>query len=406
MGMGCAPAGMHVILKFLQQFKREKPAMLHFQTVAIAKHAGRLLFVLIVLAALVVSTFAGLGLSRIFHRWRVKAGTSLAEIFFGLLESIPVPLLILLTLYVAMEVLTPPPRLEHIGSKIVLALVVTMIFYFLARAIVVVLQHVGQRDPAFKRITHPATLVVRLLFAILATIIVLENLGIHLTAIWTTLGVGSVAVALALQETLSNVFAGLYLLADRPLNPGDYVKVDSGFEGYVLQVGWRATSIRTLLNTVVFVPNSILAKATLTNYSMPDERIAISIKVGVAYGTDPVKVEAALLEVAKEAGQDQLEGFLALPEPNVRLIPGFGDSSLDFTLNVSVRRFVDQYFVQSELRKRIIDRFTKDGIDMPFPTRTLLLDQSVTELLKNGGKQGNGESSSCKSGPELGAKQG
>ena len=358
--------------------------MLHSHTAAIAKHAGHLLFGLVVLASLTVAIFAGLGLGRLFHRWRIKAGTSLAEILFGLLESIPVPLLVLLILYVALEVLKPPPNIEHIGSKILLVSAVILICYFLARAIIIVLQHVGQRDPALKRVTHPATLVIRLLFAILATIIVLENLGIHLTAVWTTLGVGSVAVALALQETLSNVFAGLYLMADRPLNPGDYVKVDSGFEGYVLQVGWRATSLRTLQNNVVFVPNSGLAKATLVNYSMPDERVALSIKVGVAYGTDPRKVEGALLEVAKQAGQDGLEGFLPLPEPNVRLIPGFGESTLYFSLNVSVRRFVDQYFVQSELRKRIIDRFAADHIELPFPTRTLLLDKSVVDALRDG----------------------
>ncbi|MGH9455230.1 MAG: mechanosensitive ion channel family protein, partial [Terriglobia bacterium] len=241
--------------------------MLHSHTVAIAKHAGHLLFGLVALASLAVAVFGGLGLSRLFHRWRIKAGTSLAEILFGLLEAIPVPLLVLLILYVALEVLKPPPNVEHVGSKILLVSAIILICYFLARAIVIVLQHVSQRDPALKRVTHPATLVIRLLFAILATIIVLENLGIHLTAVWTTLGVGSVAVALALQETLSNVFAGLYLMADRPLNPGDYVKVDSGFEGYVLQVGWRATSLRTLQNNVVFVPNSGLAKATLVNYS-------------------------------------------------------------------------------------------------------------------------------------------
>ncbi|MGH9452942.1 MAG: hypothetical protein ACRD2O_03115, partial [Terriglobia bacterium] len=115
-----------------------------------------------------------------------------------------------------------------------------------------------------------------------------------------------------------------------------------------------------------------------------DERVVLSIKVGVAYGTDPRKVEAALLEVAKQAGREGLEGFLTAPEPNVRLIPGFGESTLDFSLNVSVRRFVDQYFVQSELRKRIIDRFAADHIELPFPTRTLLLDKSMVDALKNG----------------------
>ena len=116
---------------------------------------------------------------------------------------------------------------------------------------------------------------------------VLENLGISLTAIWTTLGVGSVAVALALQETLSNLFAGLYLLADRPVSPGDYIKLDSGQEGYVMHIGWRSTTMRTQSNNIVFVPNSTMAKAVITNYSLPELMVSVTIPVRVAYGSDP-----------------------------------------------------------------------------------------------------------------------
>lgn len=227
----------------------------------------------------------------------------------------------------------------------------------------------------------------RVLFVILATIIVLENLGIHLTAVWTTLGVGSVAIALALQETLSNLFAGLYIMADRPINAGDYVKLDSGHEGTVVQIGWRATSIRSLANNVVFVPNSSLAKATITNYSLPEERMVLSIPVSVSYSTDPKHLESVLLEAVEEAGRDGVPGLLLQPAPSVRFIPGFGASSLDFSLNVQIRRYADQYAVQSELRSRILDHCNRAGIEMPFPTRTLVLDKSVLDLLSNKPKE-------------------
>ena len=137
------------------------------------------------------------------------------------------------------------------------------------------------------RVTQPAAFVVRTLFALLGTIIFLENMGISLTAVWTTLGVGSVAVALALQETLSNFFSGLYLLADRPVSPNDYIKLDSNQEGYVLRIGWRSTILRTLGNNYVVIPNSTLAKAIITNYSAPETRMSYSLPVSVAYGTDP-----------------------------------------------------------------------------------------------------------------------
>ena len=175
------------------------------------------------------------------------------------------------------------------------------------------------------RVTQPAAFVVHTLFALLGTIIFLENMGVTLTAVWTTLGVGSVAVALALQETLSNFFSGLYLLADRPISPNDYIKLDSNQEGYVLRIGWRSTILRTLGNNYVVIPNSTLAKATITNYSVPETRMSYTLPVSVAYGTDPSRVEKVLLEAAHEALRDGLEGLLANPEPSVAFIPGFGD---------------------------------------------------------------------------------
>ncbi len=291
---------------------------------------------------------------------------------------------VLLALYTILEILELPPKYERFGSKAAATLGIALVFYALAKVTILYLNRASQRDPALRRVTYPAVFVVRLLFALLAIIIVLDNLGIHLTAVWTTLGVGSVAVALAMQETLSNLFAGLYLLADRPISPGDYIKLDSGHEGYVVRVGWRSTTMRTLGNNTVVAPNATMAKAVITNFSTPESRLALSINVGVAYGTDASRVERVLIDIAKTAAADGVEGLLSSPEPFVRLIPGFGASTLDFSLNVQVRQFVDQYLVQHELRKRILERFQKEGIDMPFPTRTIVLDDRALAALRGG----------------------
>jgi small-conductance mechanosensitive channel len=284
---------------------------------------------------------------------------------------------VLLTLYTLQENLVLPRKYERFGTKVAETLAILLVFYALARMVSVYLERMREREPALQRLTDPANLVARVIFAGLAIIIILENFGVHLTAVWTTLGVGSVAVALALQETLSNLFAGLYLLADRPISPGDYVKLDSGQEGYVLRIGWRSTLIRTLANNVVIAPNSVMAKAVITNYSVPELRMGSSITVSVPFGTDPNRVERALIETARQAAEDGVEGLLRTPEPSARLIPGFGASSLDFSLNFQVRQFTDQYLVQSELRKRVVARFAQDGIEMPFPVRTVSFDQEA-----------------------------
>ncbi len=332
-------------------------------------------------AVLAAALLAGLVLHRIFHHWRVKLKGKWGEMLFALLESLPIPLMLLAGLHISLQLFELPRVWRHLGDKLILAVLIVVIFYFPAKVFILFLRRMTQRDPTLERVTAPATFVVRALFALVAIIVILENLGIHLTAVWTTLGVGSVAVALALQDTLSNFFAGLYVLADQPIRLGDFIKLDSGQEGYVTRIGWRSTHLRTLPNSIVVLPNSTLSKAIITNYSLPEPRVALPMQVGVVYGTDPEAVEHALLEVAEQAIAAGIDGLLLEPKPAVRFIPGFSDSSLDFTLVVHVRSYVDQFAVQHEIRKRIVRRFQKEGIEFAFPTRTLVLDKSALPLL-------------------------
>lgn len=329
-----------------------------------------------VATVLLISLILGIVLNRVFHHWTQKLQGHFGELLFALLESLPLPLLLLTGLYAGLEIFELPHKWELIGSKLIVALVIVVLCYFPAKILMLFLRRAGERNPGLAQVTAPATLVVRVLFALIAIAIILENLGIHLTAVWTTLGVGSVAVALALQETLSNLFAGLYVMADRPIRPGDYIQLDSGAEGFVLRIGWRSTSLRTRANNLVVVPNSTLAKAVITNYSLPEPRMGFGIKVSVAYGTDPARVEKILLEIHAQALSEGVEGLLADPPPGVALIPGFGDSSLDFTLGMQIRNASDQFRIQSELRKRILKRFDQEGIEMPYPVRTVVLDKS------------------------------
>lgn len=370
------------------------------QEMAKTLHLSPATFYFLCFFVLLLAAFTfGFVLNRIFRSWSKKIRSHLGELLLAILESLAIPLSILAAVYTALEVLTLPLKYEQIGSKIIFGLVVTVTFYFLAKVVILFLTRWGQEEPALVRVTQPASFMVRIVFAVLAAIIIFENLGIHLTAVWTTLGVGSVAVALALQETLSNFFAGLSLLADRPVSPNDYIKLNGGQEGYVVRIGWRSTALRMLSNNLVIIPNATLAKAVITNYSMPVERMAFSLPVSVAYGTDPRRVEKILVEEAQQAASDGVEGLLTQPEPNVRLIPGFGASSLDFSLNVQVRQFTDQFLVQSELRKRILDRFQKEGIEMPFPTRSLVLDKSVVASLSAPAKS-SGQPASAPAEPE------
>jgi small-conductance mechanosensitive channel len=201
-------------------------------------------------------------------------------------------------------------------------------------------------------------------------LILLNQLGVSITPILTALGVGGLAVALALQDTLANLFAGFYVSLSGNIRPNDYIKLESGEEGYVTDISWRSTTIRALANNLIVVPNAKLAQAIVTNYHLPEKRMSLLIPIGVSYDSDPAAIERILIEEAKK-GAGEIPGLLAEPAPFVRFIPGFGDSSLNFTLICQVAEFVDQYLAQHELRLRIFKRFREENIEIPFPIRTV-----------------------------------
>jgi small-conductance mechanosensitive channel len=201
-------------------------------------------------------------------------------------------------------------------------------------------------------------------------LIILTVLGISVTPLITALGVGGLAVALALQPTLANLFAGIHIMMEQAVRVGDFIKLESGQEGYVEDITWRTTRIRMLPNNMVVIPNGTLSQSIVTNYYLPEKRMSLLIPVSVSYASDPEIVERILIEEAKNA-VGEIPGLLGEPEPFVRFIPGFGDSSLDFTLICQVGEFVDQFLAQHELRKRIFKRLRREEIEIPFPQRTV-----------------------------------
>ncbi|MBZ0154805.1 MAG: mechanosensitive ion channel family protein [Alphaproteobacteria bacterium] len=198
---------------------------------------------------------------------------------------------------------------------------------------------------------------------LLGILIILSFLGISIAPLVTALGVGGLAVALALQDTLSNLFAGVHILMEKSLRIGDFVRLDGGQEGYIEDITWRTTRIRTLANTMVVIPNNKLAQSIVTNYCLPEVALSLSLVVRVPSSADPERVEGLIREEAEKASRE-VPGMLQEPRPLVRLIPGFGDTTLDFTLTCSVRAFEDQFPVQHALRMRLLKRFRGEGMEI------------------------------------------
>jgi len=200
-------------------------------------------------------------------------------------------------------------------------------------------------------------------------LILLNKLGISITPILTALGVGGLAVALALQDTLSNLFAGFHITISKQIRVGDYIKIDSGQEGYVVDISWRSTRIKELSNNMIMIPNSKLSQAIVTNYYMPDSKIFITVPIAVDYSSDLDKVEKITVGVAKDVLK-RVPGGDKDFEPTVRYT-AFADSSINFSVVLKVGEFTDRFLILHEFIKSLKARYDKEGIVIPFPVRTL-----------------------------------
>jgi len=220
--------------------------------------------------------------------------------------------------------------------------------------------------PSSSIFVHVSRIVV---FAV-GLLVLLQSLGVSITPLLGALGVGGLAVALALQDTLSNLFAGIHLLASRKIRPGDYVQLDTTEHGYVTDINWRNTSLRQLPNNIVVVPNARMASAIVTNFYQPERELAVLVEVGVSYDSDLEKVERVTIEEARRIMQD-VSGGVPEFEPFVRFHT-FGESSIDMTVILRAREFTDQYVVKHRFVMALHERFRREGIVIPFPIRTIV----------------------------------
>lgn len=215
---------------------------------------------------------------------------------------------------------------------------------------------------------------IRILIYISFTIIILDNLGIEIAPLLAGLGIAGLAVALALQDSLSNFFAGIYIMADRPLREGDYISLDSAIAGQnvtgqVESIGWRSTKIRTIANNHIIVPNTKLAQSIVTNYYTPEAEIIISSEVGVDYNSDTRKVEKIIYDAIKQV-QNQNPNMIKNSEPIVRF-ERFGDYSLVFKYFYRVNKYENQFDINKEINHSIVSLFRQNEINIPYPVRTV-----------------------------------
>jgi len=254
-------------------------------------------------------------------------------------------------------------------NKCLTVLIILIFTILLARIVVRMIEAHGRRKkmPALTLFTN----LTKIIIYVIGFLVILQSLGISITPLLTALGVGGLAVALALQDTLSNLFAGIHIISTRLVLPNDYIRLSTGEEGFVKDINWRNTIIRTMANNENIIPNSVLSSSILTNFSRPEQEINISIPVSVSYESDLSQVEGVCIAVAKEVLND-IKGGVKDYNPVIRYNK-LGDNGIDLNIIMRVQKFDDQFPIKHELIKRLLVRFREEQILIPFPTRTVFL---------------------------------
>ena len=344
---------------------------------------------------LIFAFFVGVMLNRFLQKklaGRVKASESeIMEIFFRAMKGVPIYLCMVIGLYWSVTTSNLPAGLERIFSYILFAMIVFSITRVCERTLsgFIRLKFSGSSD-----MTQSTLLDTIFRVAIYASgaLIILDYFNISIAPIMAAMGVGGMAVAFGVRETLENIFSGLQLIVSKQLRVNDYIKLSTGDEGRVTDINWRyITVMPPSESNVVVIPNKVIANAVTANYSQPRDDIVLVVPIGVSYDSDLELVERVTIEVAREL-QIKIDGY----EPKFdsegvdinKLAPVvryqcFNDSSIDFNAVLHVQTFTNQYLLKHEFIKAITKRYREEGINIPFPIRTLdLPDDKKIELRK------------------------
>jgi small-conductance mechanosensitive channel len=287
-------------------------------------------------------------------------------------------------LYVAMHLLSVPPRVAAlIGKTLIFALVLSVISWatdLIAHLFPRTVQPGGETEAPTAGVLRQAA---RIVVVVVGGLVLLATLGVPVTPVLTTVGIGGIAVALGLQETLANLFAGMQVTVSGNINVGDVIKLESGEEGYVDDIRWRATRIRTLPNNFVIIPNSRLARSVVTNYYRPDKNLAVYVEIGVHYSSDLEKVERVTRDVAAMI-MKTVPGGAPEFEPLIRYHT-FAESSINFRVALRAREYADMFVVRHEFIKAISRAYAAEGIVIPFPIRAINVAQEKAPAIAAAG---------------------
>ena len=330
-------------------------------------------FLLIFAGSIIFAKILHFFLKNYVHKLTEKTKTDIDEIILEIVTKPLYAFIIVLGMYFALKSLSILDIYTLLIGKIFFVVIVLLASLTASRVFSVLISRWLKVQKRFEKTPRLINRIISVVIYLIAILIILNHFQVEVTPLVATLGLGGLAVGLALQNTLSNFFAGLHIISDRPINVGDFIELEGNISGYVEDIGWRSTRIRTLPNTIVIVPNSKLAESTITNNSLPEPEMSVMVQCGVSYGSDLKKVEKVTIDVAGKI-QKTVPGAVKTFEPFIRYHT-FGDSNINFTVILRVEKFVDRYLVIHEFIKALKESYDKEKIEISWPVRKVYMNK-------------------------------
>jgi len=342
----------------------------------LALPGGQITAFVILLAVLAITLDAALvAVLKILGFLVGKTKTTLDDRVLRVLGSYLPAISIVTSLWISFEAVYPDIIVEGYGEfeiyVVVMTAIVGLLLSSLANAVLIwygLEIRTDKRKVRDNEVFPFVRNVVRVSIVLIFAVFILQRLGFETGAIITGLGVGGLAVALALQDTLGNFFAGVHILVDKPFREEDYVKLENGIEGSVKQIGWRTTRLITPMNNEVIVPNSKLSSSILENFSTPNEQSGLYYTIGVDYKEDIDAVEKIITDSLHKVGK--ANGLLDTQSIWVRF-DSFGDYSLNFKFGYNLTGYVHRFSVLKDVNRELFYAFKKNDINIPFPVRVV-----------------------------------
>ncbi|MBC8479552.1 MAG: mechanosensitive ion channel family protein, partial [FCB group bacterium] len=281
--------------------------------------------------------------------------------------------LFLTGVYFALQTGVVSDKVGNISGKIILVIAVMTVTMVIAGLTAAAIQAYTHKLGTEFQSSNLFVNLIRGVIIAMGLVMLLQTFGISITPIIGAMGIGSLAAGFALKDTLANFFAGIQILASKQLKTGDFLQLSDGQKGYITDITLRNTTLLSRDNNTIVVPNSVLAVEIVLNHNIPHSIIRVKIDCGVAYNSNLDLVENIVREIASEV-MTTVEGGVPDFEPNFRFHT-FNDFSIDFTVIMRATDYPAQWVVRNEFIKRLKKRFDAEGVVIPFPIRTVVMDK-------------------------------